>query len=259
MKMTYWWDCDDESMFWAFHMFIGKYTRKTFSVARSSLVKPPWLANEIRLQLQVYWVSEGFQQESSKNKANRAANPTASSTMYRRDPPLSEAEYGLPPKQMEVFERCYKKKEDGGWRRPRVVEVADTFQKLVEDHQLQLTADDGHTPAKSEASVAMIEQQMWVAAIGGKNKGRVFGLDFESHFSNRTYTPPPPPPPPNPAQEDLLGRLEVMMADMMVMIREMRVSSSVAGPSQPIASSTALTQPTIDPQPPNDDEMGVLD
>ncbi|KAL0340009.1 UNVERIFIED_CONTAM: putative 1-deoxy-D-xylulose-5-phosphate synthase 2, chloroplastic [Sesamum radiatum] len=44
--MTYWWDCGDESMF------------------------------------QASWASEGFQQESLKNKVSRAANPTASSTMY---------------------------------------------------------------------------------------------------------------------------------------------------------------------------------
>ncbi|KAL0456591.1 UNVERIFIED_CONTAM: hypothetical protein Slati_0998300 [Sesamum latifolium] len=121
MKITYWWDCDDESMFRIFHMFVGKYIRKTFVVVRSTLVKPLWLANEIWLQLQAYWASKGFQQESLKNKANRTANPTASSTVYRRGSSSVgmykrklEAELGRPPKQIEVFERCYKKKEDGG-------------------------------------------------------------------------------------------------------------------------------------------------
>ncbi|KAL0405303.1 UNVERIFIED_CONTAM: hypothetical protein Slati_3844200 [Sesamum latifolium] len=54
-EMTYWWDCDDESIFRVFHMCVGKYIQKTFSVAGSSLVRPLWLANEIWLQLQVYW------------------------------------------------------------------------------------------------------------------------------------------------------------------------------------------------------------
>ncbi|KAL0352130.1 UNVERIFIED_CONTAM: hypothetical protein Scaly_1601700 [Sesamum calycinum] len=47
--MTYWWDCDDEPMFRVFHMLAGKYIQKTFSVTRSSLVKPLWLANDIWL------------------------------------------------------------------------------------------------------------------------------------------------------------------------------------------------------------------
>ncbi|KAL0355504.1 UNVERIFIED_CONTAM: hypothetical protein Sradi_3997300 [Sesamum radiatum] len=141
MKITYWWDYDDEFMFWVFHMFAGKYIRKTFACARSSLVKPLWLANEIWLQLQAYWASKGFQQESSKNKVNRAANLTASSTVYRGGSSSvgmhkrkMEAELDRPPKQMEVFKCCYKKKEDDGWSGPRATEVAEMFQKLMEDH-----------------------------------------------------------------------------------------------------------------------------
>ncbi|KAL0427181.1 UNVERIFIED_CONTAM: hypothetical protein Slati_2892900 [Sesamum latifolium] len=204
-QITYWWDCDDKSMFRVFHMFSGKYIRKTFAFARSSLVKPLWLANEIWLQLQAYWASEGFQQESSKNKANRAVNPTASSIVYRGGSSSVcmhkrklEAELGRPPKQMEVFERCYKKKEDGGCSGTRAAEVAVMFQKLMEDHRPQPTAVDGHTPAESEASVADV-----AGCSRGKNKGHVFGLGSEAHFSSWTYTssspPPPPPPPPNPA------------------------------------------------------------
>ncbi|KAL0401883.1 UNVERIFIED_CONTAM: hypothetical protein Slati_4218200 [Sesamum latifolium] len=72
----------------------------------------------------------------------------------------------------------------------------------MEDHQPQPTGDDG--PAESEASVAMTEQQMWLAAMEGKNKGRVFGLGSEAHCTTRTYTyrsPSPPPPPPPPTSE----------------------------------------------------------
>ncbi|XP_011072885.1 uncharacterized protein LOC105157998 isoform X3 [Sesamum indicum] len=39
-EMTYWWDCDDELMFSVFHMWAEKYIRKTFSIARSILVRP---------------------------------------------------------------------------------------------------------------------------------------------------------------------------------------------------------------------------
>ncbi|KAL0423592.1 UNVERIFIED_CONTAM: hypothetical protein Sradi_0894000 [Sesamum radiatum] len=59
--------------------------------------------------------------------------------------------------------------------------------------------------------------------------------------------------------EDRFGCHEEMMADMMVMMQEMHANSSIAGPSQPTASSTCPTQPPespTDPQPSNDDEMG---
>ncbi|KAL0454944.1 UNVERIFIED_CONTAM: hypothetical protein Slati_0833600 [Sesamum latifolium] len=98
-------------MFRVFHMWVGKYIRKTFSCARSSLVRPLWLANEVWLQLQALWASEDFQQESSKNKVNWAANPTASSTVYRGGSSSVgmhkrklEAKLGRPPKKMELFD-----------------------------------------------------------------------------------------------------------------------------------------------------------
>ncbi|KAK4393981.1 hypothetical protein Sango_1868900 [Sesamum angolense] len=155
-QMTYWWDCDNESMFWVFHMWAGKYIQKTFFVSRSSLIRPLWLANEMWLQLQAYWASENFQQESSKNKENRAAKQTASSTVYRGGSSAVsmhkrklEAKLDRPPKQMEVIERCYKKKEEDGRSGPRAT-------KLMEDHQPQATANDGPTPTESEALVEMI-------------------------------------------------------------------------------------------------------
>ncbi|KAL2247049.1 UNVERIFIED_CONTAM: hypothetical protein Sindi_2557200 [Sesamum indicum] len=44
-----------------------------------------------------------------------------------------------------------------------------------------------------EALVTMPEQQLWLTAVGGKNKGRVCGLSFETHISSQTYTSPSPP------------------------------------------------------------------
>ncbi|KAL0406612.1 UNVERIFIED_CONTAM: hypothetical protein Slati_3975100 [Sesamum latifolium] len=208
MKFTYWWDCDDKSMFRVFHMWAGKYIWKTLSYVRSSLVRPLWLANEVWLQLQAFWASEDFQHESSKNKANRVANPTASSAVYHGGSSSIgmhkrklEAELDRPPKQMELFERCYKKKDDGGWSGPRAAEVAEVFQKMMEDHQSQLTGDDG--PTESEASVAMTEQQMWLAAVGERTKAVYSALIL------RPTVPPGPTPthhrrhphPPHPTSE----------------------------------------------------------
>ncbi|XP_011075709.1 uncharacterized protein LOC105160143 [Sesamum indicum] len=68
MKMTYRWDCDDESMFHVFHMWTGKFIQKRFAIARKELIKTLWLANEVWLQLRAYYASVDFQDESMKSK-----------------------------------------------------------------------------------------------------------------------------------------------------------------------------------------------
>ncbi|XP_011090601.1 uncharacterized protein LOC105171248 isoform X2 [Sesamum indicum] len=101
----------------------------------------------------------------------------------------------LPPINHRRSERCYKQREDNSWSGPRAAKVV----KMLEDRQPQPTIVDLDAPAESEAWVAMMEQQMRQATVGSKKNGRVFDLDFETHASSRTFTPPPPPPPPPPS------------------------------------------------------------
>ncbi|KAL2252219.1 UNVERIFIED_CONTAM: hypothetical protein Sindi_0016600 [Sesamum indicum] len=102
---------------------------------------------------------------------------------------------------------------------------------------------------------------MWLTAVRRKNKDRVFGLNFEAYVSSRTFTLPslppltPPLPQPNPVMEDRIGRLEMMMTNMIAMMREMWVSSS----SQPTASTSAPAPPPTDPLAQNEDDMDVAD
>ncbi|KAL2228027.1 UNVERIFIED_CONTAM: hypothetical protein Sindi_1782400 [Sesamum indicum] len=103
---------------------------------------------------------EDFHQESSKNKTNRATNPMVSSIVYcggsssiGMHKRKLEVELGRPLKQMELFARCYKKKEEGDWSGLRAAE-------------------------------------MWLDAVGGKNKDGILGLGSKAHFFSRTYTSP---------------------------------------------------------------------
>ncbi|XP_020548499.1 uncharacterized protein LOC105157998 isoform X2 [Sesamum indicum] len=190
-EMTYWWDCDDELMFSVFHMWAEKYIRKTFSIARSILVRPyGWSTRSDSSSKRI-----GPARTSSRSPqrirrigwrtrlfiGGRGLRQSASTKRSRRRSSVDH------PKQMELFERCYKKKENDSWSGPMVVEVA-----MLEDRQPQLMADDLSALAKSEVSMAMTEQQMWLATIEGKNKGRVFGLGSEAHVSSRTFTSPSP-------------------------------------------------------------------
>ncbi|KAL0457794.1 UNVERIFIED_CONTAM: hypothetical protein Slati_0406600 [Sesamum latifolium] len=129
----------------------------------------------------------------------------------------------------------------------------------MEDHQPQPTIEDHDTSAESEASVAMTEQQLWLATIEGKNKGRVFGIGCETHISSRNYTSPSPPPQPNPAMEDRMVRMETMMVDMKAMMREMQASSSTGGLSQATTLTSGPAQPSTDPPASNEDDMNVVD
>ncbi|KAL2230596.1 UNVERIFIED_CONTAM: hypothetical protein Sindi_1654000 [Sesamum indicum] len=97
-------------------MWVGKYIWNKFAIARTSLVKPHWLANDVWLQLQAYCASADSQGECAKNNANRTVNPdvlycvprgSSSVGMHKRK---MEAEHDRPSKQIELFARCYKKK-----------------------------------------------------------------------------------------------------------------------------------------------------
>ncbi|KAL2238767.1 UNVERIFIED_CONTAM: hypothetical protein Sindi_1068400 [Sesamum indicum] len=134
------------------------------------------------------------------------------------------------------------------------------LQNLMEDHQTQPTVKDHDTqPAESEASMPITEHQMWLATVVGKNKGCVIDLGSDAHVYSRTFTSPSSSPAtlpqPNLAMEDRMNRLETMIVDMMVIMKEMHANSSTTLPSQPNVSISALAQPPINPLSPNDDDM----
>ncbi|KAL0448009.1 UNVERIFIED_CONTAM: hypothetical protein Slati_1928800 [Sesamum latifolium] len=166
------------------------------SMKLMELVKPLWLANDVWLQLKAYWASPDIQEESTKNKANRAVNRAASSIVYRG----RSSSVGMHKRKMSSVSRpnkwnCF---PDATRRKPTMARTARGQRRWLNI----LEADGGllasahgrgpRYPTESEALVAMIEQQLWLAAVGGKNKGRVFSLGSKAHVSSRTYTSPSP-------------------------------------------------------------------
>ncbi|KAL2226741.1 UNVERIFIED_CONTAM: hypothetical protein Sindi_2032800 [Sesamum indicum] len=100
-------------------------------------------------------------------------------------------------------------------------------------------------PPLNRRLLAMTEQQIWLAVVRGKNKNQVFVLGFEAHVSSRTFTSPSPPP--NPAMEDHIDCLKMMMTDMMPMTTKMR------------ASSSTVALPPTNPPASNQDDMDIAD
>ncbi|KAL2253093.1 UNVERIFIED_CONTAM: hypothetical protein Sindi_0104000 [Sesamum indicum] len=190
---------------------------KKFSVARKELVKSLWLDNKLLAPAPGLLGKRGLPGGSMRNKVNRIANPAVCFTLYlRRSSSIGIHKRNLSSIAVQADEtvpRCYKKKADGGWSGPRETEVTN----LMEDHQPQPTIEDHDILVESEASVTMTEQQLWLDAVRGKKKGRVFYLGFEAHVSSWTYTSPsqpsltsiPTPPQLNSAMEDLISLLEM--------------------------------------------------
>ncbi|KAL2236268.1 UNVERIFIED_CONTAM: hypothetical protein Sindi_0818500 [Sesamum indicum] len=112
--------------------------------------------------------------------------------------------------------------------------VKGGFSKAWEAHSPQSTTKDHNAPAESEASVAMMKQQMWLATVEGKNKDRVFSLGSKAHISSRTFTSPLPHP-----TTPLLPN-SAMMRDMW-------------------ASSSTTTSPSIDSPASNQNDMNIAD
>ncbi|KAL0343151.1 UNVERIFIED_CONTAM: hypothetical protein Sangu_1202500 [Sesamum angustifolium] len=187
-RLRYYWDCTDNEMFKVFKMFAGKYMRRKFSAARKSLTRPLWLANEIWRQLQEYWASPKFLKEAAKNKANQATNATSATTVYRGGSSSVgmhkrklESQLGRPPKQMELFSKCYKKKVDGNWSGPRAEHVAN----ITEDRATTAAYPDLETVGLKQRMERMEEMMM-------RMRHMMTQLDI-----------PPMPEPPQPPSNDL--------------------------------------------------------
>ncbi|KAK4389938.1 hypothetical protein Sango_2330800 [Sesamum angolense] len=207
LKISYLWDCNDESMFKVVRLQVGKFLLKRFADTCSQLARPLWLAEDIWRQLLEFWASPKFQAQLFKNKVNKAANPEATTIVYhggsssvREHKRKLETQLERPVNQMEVFEKVYKKKDDDQWSGQRAEEVVEIFLSLLGEHQRQENSSEEPAPS-SQASVAPNEQQLWMSTASGRKMGRVFGLSSKAHhtidgpslpISSTALTPSPP-------------------------------------------------------------------
>ncbi|KAL0463210.1 UNVERIFIED_CONTAM: hypothetical protein Slati_0208600 [Sesamum latifolium] len=153
--------------------------------ARVASTQPNWLGDNIWHELQAYWNSDEFKAKSAKNKANRVANPVVTSTVYRGGSTLVgmhkrklKAQLGRPPNRMEVFADCYKKKANVTWSGKLAEEVVKTYQKLLEQRVSQPASGE---VGSSDGTVSVVqEDQLWVEAIDGRKRGRVFGMGSDA-------------------------------------------------------------------------------
>ncbi|KAL0458646.1 UNVERIFIED_CONTAM: hypothetical protein Slati_0491800 [Sesamum latifolium] len=97
---------------------------------------------------------------------------------------------GCPLSLIEQLEKCWKIKQ-GNWAGPTAEEAVEKFQKLNDDHNIA----SEYLP-ESSSSASVNDQQLWLEAIGGAKKGRIWGMGSEarlstSHTSTTTNTPNP--------------------------------------------------------------------
>ncbi|KAL0329229.1 UNVERIFIED_CONTAM: hypothetical protein Sradi_4909600 [Sesamum radiatum] len=64
---------------------------------------------------------------------------------------------------------------------------------------------------------------------------------------------------PRPDMEDRRVRLEMMMVDMMAMIKSMQANTSNVSPSQPSISTNTPSQPPLDFATPDNDDIDLAD
>ncbi|KAL0348094.1 UNVERIFIED_CONTAM: hypothetical protein Sangu_1037200 [Sesamum angustifolium] len=189
LKRVYWWDCPDTLMQNIFNSYATSWLSKTFAEARVAGTQPNWLGDGIWHDLQAYWNSDEFKAKSAKNKVNRVANPVAASTVYcggsssvGMHKRKLEAQLGRPPNRMEVFADCYKKKANGTWSGKRAEEVVKTYRKLLEERVSQPAS--GEVGSSDGTSSIVQEDQLWTEAVGGRKRGRVFGMGSDALMSD---------------------------------------------------------------------------
>ncbi|KAL0367676.1 UNVERIFIED_CONTAM: hypothetical protein Sradi_3657700 [Sesamum radiatum] len=172
-----------------YHILSSTATYSTFTCSTRNK-QSIWIANDVWASLLEYWRTDEFKKKSTQNKANRLANPAIANTIYRGGSSSMgehkrklEAQLGRPPQRMEVFASCYKKKDDGSWSGSRAEEVAETYQKMLEERVSELTPPE--EGGSSAANVTPLEEeQLWTEAAGGRKRGRVFGMGSEALTSN---------------------------------------------------------------------------
>ncbi|KAL0321978.1 UNVERIFIED_CONTAM: hypothetical protein Scaly_2494200 [Sesamum calycinum] len=170
----YTWNPTDASQIRSnFNFRVGKWIREAMGRCRRGNKKADWMSNEVWAELQSVWASEKFQNISQINKINRQKNVASASTV--------EGLLGRPPSLIEQLEKRWKTKQ-GNWAGPRAEEAVEKFKKLNDGIISQ------HLP-ESSSSISVNDHQLWLKAIGGVKKGRIWSMGSETKLStSRTST-----------------------------------------------------------------------
>ncbi|KAL0379206.1 UNVERIFIED_CONTAM: hypothetical protein Sradi_3226100 [Sesamum radiatum] len=218
----YTWDPLDASQIRRnFNFRVEKWIREAMGRCRGANKKADWMSNDIWAGLQSAWASEKFQAISKINKTNRQKNIASASTIYRggsasisKHKGKLEGLLGRPPLLIEQLEKCWKTKQ-GNWAGPRAEEAVEKFQKLNDDH---IIASENLPQSSSSASVN--DQQLWLEAIGGPKKGRIWGMGSEARLSTYTSTTANTPDPTSEHSESEL--VQKLLIENKTMRREIK-------------------------------------
>ncbi|KAL0307869.1 UNVERIFIED_CONTAM: hypothetical protein Sangu_3007200 [Sesamum angustifolium] len=170
----YTWNPTDASQIRSiFNFRVGKWIREAMGRCRRGNKKADWMSNEVWAGLQSVWASEKFHNISHKINRQRM--------LHLLLPSIEEGLLGRPPSLNEELEKCWKTKQ-GNWAGPRAEEAVEKFKKLNDDVISQ------HLP-ESSSSTSVNDHQLWLEAIGGVKKGRIWGMGSETKLStSRTLT-----------------------------------------------------------------------
>nr|XP_033514364.1 uncharacterized protein LOC117279038 [Nicotiana tomentosiformis] len=150
--------------------------------ARENNVRPTWILDDIWVKLLEYWKSPKFEKKSRQGRAARmsdkggSVHTGGSISMAAHRKRLAK---GRPVTNDEVFEETHMKKLKDGTKTTWVEMRAETTYEFI---QSQSTDDQGR-PIKPTQEELM---KMWIKAVGGVHKGRVYCLGSEFSLSRRT-------------------------------------------------------------------------
>ncbi|XP_060206889.1 uncharacterized protein LOC132634816 [Lycium barbarum] len=173
-KKHVWWFPENERKIWkSFEARAKNRLSYLLSQARNKNERPQWIEEQIWNRLVQHWSSEGFKKKSAQAKANRASEkggclhtggPISFGTLWRR----MEEELGRPPTLGEIFQRTHMKKLPDGqmvWVEPRAEKTYNEYQQILKRLKHTQSAED-----------AVNEVDVWLKVIGGKKKGKAYGL-----------------------------------------------------------------------------------
>ncbi|XP_045810785.1 uncharacterized protein LOC123905203 [Trifolium pratense] len=147
--------------------------------ARNKRERPSWIGEDAWKELDIEWKKPAYKAISQRNKKNRNSAKgvsvhTGGSITFTEHTLRMAEELGREPTVDEVFLRTHIRKKDSTWVDLRSQNTYGSFQSNLNQ------ASEGADESGSQMVDSATRLKLWAKSVGGKNRGRLYGVGDRS-------------------------------------------------------------------------------
>ncbi|XP_020965120.1 uncharacterized protein LOC107613395 isoform X3 [Arachis ipaensis] len=172
-------DTEEDDIYQAWRFRAAKRLRGMLHAIRKKGARPYWIPPEVIGELMRRWDTDAYRQLQARNTAARKSTRgtslhTAGGTTFPEARLRLNHSLGRPSRMDEFFEHTHTRKEDRTqWVDEHSRKTKDIFQERMfqaeQERQTAIEAGVIDPPPVSEESI-------WIETVGGKRRGRVYGM-----------------------------------------------------------------------------------